>query len=198
MNNKKCLYNIKELRNDKTLRKLIPSNYGVYQWWCKEKLLRDILKKLDISFNECICDVEKSNRVVLLKNDNNQQQEKDEYYCVYVGDTSCLKRRILGNHIGGTIRRSTLRKTIAAILVGKADEDKINDYLDKFCIEWHEYNKDNYHIEQNKRIDAYFRPLNNDDISSKSSKYTKERHYKLTKNGQSKKSYMLKQFRSKI
>lgn len=184
------VYSIYDLRNDIILRKQIRHESGVYQWWCDEKILRKILKNLDIKYSECIKDIEKKDFSII------NGGRKIKLHCVYVGESSDLRRRIISNHINGDYSKSTFRKTIAAVLIGKVNEKAINKIIDSFYICW-EYKK-NCHEYQNKLINMKFRPLNNDDIDSDSKKYSEKRHYCINKSGTGKRSYKITCLRNKI
>ena len=165
------LFAARDLRNSIEKRQHIPSCCGVYQWWCEEDILIKILSSLDLDVNDCKKDIEKTKENI----------KEKELYCIYVGDTCNLKRRICSNHIKGKIRNSTLRKTIAAVLVENKDEEKVNDIIDKLYVNWYEIKegknkKETYHKLQDEKINSCFRPFNNKDIT-KAEIYTENRHY---------------------
>ena len=105
---------VKQIREESAVRERIPHTSGVYKWWCKLDCLKFLLSKLDLS-EECISDIEKdSDKRVSFYDPQNGITEKrvGEYYCIYVGDTKDLRSRITHNHLRGTVKTSTLRKTM--------------------------------------------------------------------------------------
>lgn len=167
------LCSIKELRSNKKLRDDIPHTFGVYQWWCNKKTVEDILRNLGIF-----------NYVDLKTNDiESKEINGKNYYCIYVGETVDLHRRILSNHISGNIHHSTFRKTIAAVLKKKT-EQLVNEQIDEFYISYVKSTKEERHNKQNSTIAECFRPLNNKDIKNTSANeiiYTPDRGYEPTK-----------------
>jgi len=199
-----CYFEIKDLRDRdlRILRNEIPNSPGVYKWWCCEELLKTILKGLDLDFAECKKHIENIPNLVILKVDKNSIVHKhinnDVFYCVYVGDTAQLRRRIISNHIVGNIRGSTLRKTICAVLVGCVNEDMVNKIQDDMIIEITEFSEEKFHDEQSISINQYFRPLNNDDILPSNLLYSEKRHYFLRRNGKSRASNRITELRKKL
>ena len=195
-------YYVQQLRHLKELRSEIPQVCGVYKWWCKKVLLDKIISNLKLN-PSCISDIEVVNKKVLRLCRENEIIEStidEELYCIYVGDTGNLKKRILNQHLGGNIKGSTLRMTIAAVLLGKVNEKVINDIEDEMIIDVF-YNDDfdcHYHIFQNREINIYFRLLNNDDIDSNNMLYSNERHYEETTNGKFRKSFMITNLRRNL
>lgn len=195
----KKLYSAKCLRNSSSLRKHIPNKQGVYKWWCNKEDLMKIMNKLKLDCNECIKDIEKIDNVYLVCTDKNSKKIKGSLYCIYVGESTNLHRRILSNHIGGNIKKSTLRYTLSAVLFGSKNERKVDSIINKYFIEWEKCRKktDCFEI-QNKYINKYFRPLNNKDICPNNKKYNSERYYEPYKNGNGKRSVMINELRAKL
>ena len=195
-------YYVKQLRNCRKLRSEIPAACGVYKWWCKKELLDNIIRNLNLPSN-CINDIEMVDKKVIRECHENEVIEStvnENYYCIYVGDTSNLRSRILTQHLGGNVKGSTLRLTIAAVILGRGDENEINDIEDKMIIDvFHGEDLDcEYHDFQNREINRKFRLLNNDDIDANNELYSSERHYEVSKNGRSKKSSMITSLRNRL
>lgn len=200
-----CFYEVKDLRNDKNKRKLrsnIPNKPGVYKWWCRKDLLEKFLKELDIQFDECAKDIEVKNNFDVLKVCDNgyfyEEHIKNSYYCIYVGESKNLKRRIFNNHLGSNIKGSTLRHTICAILVGYDDKLKVNELQDEMIIEIMAFPLEEYQKKQYTMINEKFRPLNNDDICPNSSFYSKKRYYYSAGKNKSPKSKKITYLRAKL
>lgn len=182
------LCSTKELRSNKKLRGDIPHTFGVYQWWCNKETVEVILNNLKISDYDGL----KSNDI------ESKEINGENYYCIYVGETVDLHRRILSNHISGNIHHSTFRKTIAAVLK-KNTEQLVSEQIDEFYISYVKSTKEEYHNKQNSTIAECFRPLNNKDIKNTSANkkiYTPNRGYKPTKN--SLKSEKLTELRNEL
>ena len=179
---------INQLRFSEQLQKEIPSEPGVYKWWCKKDLLNTILESLELS-DDCITDIEISNK-----------NGSEPYYCIYVGDTGNLHRRIINDHLKGNIKGSTFRNTIAAIILGYCDETQISEIEDTMILDvfWGEEMEGGFHDFQNKLINEKFRVLNNKDINADNELYSISRHYQIAKNGKSRKSTLITEKRRLI
>ena len=195
-------YYVQQLRNCSKLRSGIPSVCGVYKWWCKKELLDDIIRNLNLPL-DCINDIEMVDKKVIRECRRNEVIEStvnENYYCIYVGDTSNLKKRILNQHLGGNVKGSTLRLSIAAVILGRVDENEINNIEDEMIIDVF-YSEDldcEYHDFQNREINQKFRLLNNDDIDANNELYSNKRHYEVTKNRRSRKSFMITNLRNRL
>ncbi len=182
---KSKVFCIKELRENLNLIQQVTNDPGVYKWYCSKNILeKTILKALNLSFEKVKNDIEKI------------EYQNKNYYCIYVGDSKNLRRRIISNHLNGSVRTSTFRKTLAAIIYhneGTYSKEMINNLQDKMLIEI--CFCANYHEKQKEIINNSFRPLNNQDIKGERY-YTDDRHYKKTKNGL--KSERITELRDKI
>ncbi|MDY6387490.1 MAG: GIY-YIG nuclease family protein [Fibrobacter sp.] len=118
--------NIKSLRpNINEMKEL--DNPGIYKWWAPQEKMLEILKKMNVELRAIENEIE------------TKSIESQKLYCIYVGQAKNLKDR-LKNHIGGSIRNSTLRKSLGAILWNGEDSDglkkKINKFMDDFFVEY--------------------------------------------------------------
>ncbi|MEG1669096.1 GIY-YIG nuclease family protein [Chryseobacterium sp.] len=109
---------------------VIRENWGsvIYKWCAREQEINEIKKA--IAKNSQI-DID-----TVFNLDKLEKRCVDGVivYCIYVGQAKCLCDRVK-SHIFGNCRRSTLRRTIGAILYGKFDEIKINEFIDKLYLE---------------------------------------------------------------
>ena len=192
----------KQIRNEKTIYDMIPHENGVYKWWCRFDLLQSFLNKLNLPFS-CISDIEKCDMKQVFVYEEGigvKTVTLCDYYCIYVGDTKDLKQRIKSQHLGGNIKGSTLRQTIAAVYLEEKNEKKIDEIEDQMVLDVY-YGEDfscDYHTFQNQMINSHFRILNNKDIMPDNPLYSEERHYRLTKKGNSKKSSIITEKRRKL
>lgn len=113
---------IEKLRNE--------NKPGCYKWWAKEKEFRSLL----VAINRV------SNEKIFFKDIKSELEESDGYYCIYIGKANRIYQR-LGNHILGKVNNSTLRKTIAGLILTNKRmkleelEKKVNTgYIDKFKV----------------------------------------------------------------
>ena len=151
----------KDLREKKT----IESKSGVYKWWAPKKQFNQILKTLEIRL--------KDEELKWVEN-------KDDLFCIYVGQAESLKDRLLGNHINGR-RKSTLRTSIGAIILkekGPTDIDKnVNVFIDSLKIEYKFVKQDELNvIEKNEIGRDYLRILN----GQHNGKNSLRKQYKIT------------------
>lgn len=135
MNNKTCIIsddgeivNASELRGSPNFQTLYCRGY--YKWWANKDDFLRILDKLELDFISIENDVEK------------QQNEKGNLYCIYLGIAAkeTFKNRIIGCHINGNLKGSTLRKSLAAMFrCDEPYEATVNKWIDKFFIQWFPY-----------------------------------------------------------
>ncbi len=138
---------------------------GCYKWWASKDELVKLLPSLGLKFEQI----------------KEFLEEKNGFYCIYVGKSTNVRKRLIYNHIDGSVRNSTLRKTIAG-LMGYQDqyEQRINnDFISKFKIEPIYVNpkeEKKYINEPIKNSDkTYFRILNSDGNEHEFAKKTKEK-----------------------
>ena len=145
------IFDAKELRTTKIKYK----DQGCYKWWAKEADLEQLVNGLN-----------KVSKIVDI-NEVKEQSERDPetgFYCIYVGLSNNLKRR-LNTHVNGTIRRSTLRKTLGSILqCYKHDnvESEIDNFIDSLKLQYIEMPNENIDQKETELIIEYFHLLNND------------------------------------
>lgn len=98
----------------------LQSNMGVYKFFVTEDVLKIIISKLGLD-DSVYSEIE------------TLELDGVTYYCVYVGQTKSKKGfygRIVRNHLNGTKRRSTLRKSLEGVL--KDETITLNEvYADK-------------------------------------------------------------------
>ncbi|MDY6331934.1 MAG: GIY-YIG nuclease family protein [Fibrobacter sp.] len=132
----------------------VPSNSGIYKWWAPEECYLKILQKLNVVPNMIENEVQKSTI------------EGIGFVCIYVGQANDLKKR-LGNHVKGCIDKSTLRKSLGAILwdgeCSSEDlENEINSFVNKLYVEYEEIESAELDRAESSEIRAYLRVLNID------------------------------------
>ena len=130
------LYKIEDLRNSHG--KEIPTEQGVYKWWCCKELLWEILKKLNKPFDD-VKDV---------------LETKDNRYCFYVGQTKNnkgLRKRIKGQHLSKSSKPSTLRRSMESLF-----GDEIDNKLNTCYVQWVVLNKTQIDDIENKLINGEF------------------------------------------
>jgi hypothetical protein len=133
---------------------------GIYKWWVDKVKLQKILEKMG-AWN--LIDIEK------------EIQEKDienkEMYCIYVGQGVNLRDR-LKNHMGGNINKSTLRKSLGAILWEGEDletlKKNVNVFINDFYVECKFVIKDDLDLAESEEISQCLRILNIDGYNHKS------------------------------
>ena len=101
---------------------------GYYKWWAKEKLVKELLDwlgKEDPKFKKLV-------KYEKMKREGHFEYDKtNTYCCVYVGKSDNVIRRIVENHICGSIRNSTMRRHLGYIIQNKIT----NKFLDKKFLE---------------------------------------------------------------
>lgn len=113
---------------------IIPNVSGWYRCWFPEVIAKTILSQFKTNGNY--------NGKLLQKNING-----GNYICLYIGSSTVLKDRIVGDHLQGSARISTLRKSVWTILVPNATnvvaEYVVTKILENCYWEW-EYTNDNF------------------------------------------------------
>lgn len=120
----KNLISVKKLRADFNSRQSsVEVRPGVYRWWFSIEQAQRLLELFSVAINADGI----MKRVI----------EGDEYWALYFGISSDLRKRIRW-HVNGPFKSSTLRRTLRALLQpAPADEDKmVNDFLDQCFWEW--------------------------------------------------------------
>ena len=151
----------------KTLREknTIECEPGIYKWWTSKKQFCQILNALGIKL--------KDEELKLVEN-------KDNWFCIYVGQADSLKKRLQDNHVNGR-RKSTLRTSIGAIILkeyGPTDIDnKVNTFINTLKIEYKFVKKDELNDAEKKEIGSdYLRILN----GQHNGKNSLRKQYKIT------------------
>lgn len=138
---------------------------GCYKWWASKKELVKLLPSLGLEFEQI--------REFL--------EEKNGFYCIYVGKSTNVRKRLICNHIDGSVRNSTFRRTIAGLMnYRKQCEQIINDeFIDKFKIEpiYGAFEKEKYYINEpmENSKETFFRILNSECNKHKLAKISKKK-----------------------
>lgn len=132
----------------------VPSTSGIYKWWASEKDFLTILEKLKVSPDDIEKEIQR------------KSIEGKEFVCIYVGQAKDLKKRF-GNHVKGRVDKSTLRKSLGALLWdGKLSknelENKINRFIDKLFIEYEKIEEARLDRAESNEIREHLRVLNID------------------------------------
>jgi hypothetical protein len=130
---------------------LFAAEPGCYKWWAKRQELDKLLQALGLNYDRVKNDIEKYG----------------DLFCIYVGKSKKIRKRLVCNHIDGSIRCSTLRKTIAGLMNIKSEQEINQNFIDKFSIEPMYINpqKEKEIINEpnpNKPGETYLRILNSD------------------------------------
>lgn len=132
----------------------VPNGPGIYKWWASGDDFSKILERLNVDSSDIEKELER------------ESIEGKSFVCIYVGQAKELKKR-LGNHVKGCIDKSTLRKSLGAILWDKTQsnvelEKEIDDFLDKLYIEYKEFETAELDRVESSEIRANLRVLNID------------------------------------
>ena len=149
---------------------IIPDEKGIYKWWAAEEELEKIKKVLGIQCQTI------NSKMEHIKVDGK------EIYCIYVGKADGSLQKRIRTHLRGNVNKSTLSKSIAAIL-DTDDRQRIRGFLDNLYVCWREISSSSEHLSQieKKIINKFIRILNikeNDSVC----KEIKEKLSNLRKN----------------
>lgn len=128
---------------------IIPNVSGWCRCWFPEVIAKIILSQFKTNGNY--------NGKLLQKNING-----DNYICLYIGSSTVLKDRIVGDHLQGCACKSTLRKSVWACLLPNATnvvaEYVVTKILENCYWEW-EYSDGSFKQSELSQTD-YCYPLN--------------------------------------
>lgn len=141
----------------------IESKPGIYKWWAEKAELKIIIDMLCVPLKDIESGIEQNNGL----------------YCIYVGQANSLEDRLKGNHVNGR-NKSTLRKSIGAVLLKKYEpkdiEKKINEFVDKLNVKYKLVSQDKLDdAEKNEIGPQYLRVFN-----SKHNKHSLRTKYGIT------------------
>ena len=173
MNGKKVIIqeyngNKKSFWVDAEILKDVP---GLYKWWAKEDIVKELLHDLgcgDPKFG-------KKFKFEDLKRDGHLEYDASGIYCcVYVGISDNILRRLVANHICGSMRNSTLRRHIGYIVQNRTpnkplDNKELKSLIDtivlqmRISISYVVGNKTDLGNEEKKQINEKLHILNTKD-----------------------------------
>lgn len=97
---------------------------GLYKWWAKEDLVKELLRDLGYGNPK----FGKNVKFEDLKRDGHFAYDASgTYCCVYVGISDNVLRRIIANHVFGSMNNSTLRRHIGYIIQNRNPKKPLNN-----------------------------------------------------------------------
>lgn len=144
---------------------------GLYKWWVKENLVKALLRDLGCGDQEFGKNVKFDD---LKRGGHLEYDASGTYCCVYVGISDNILRRLVANHICGSMRNSTLRRHIGYIVQNRTpnkplDNKELKSLIDaivlqmKISISYVAGNKKDLESEEIKQINKKLHILNTRD-----------------------------------